>query len=211
VGRRTYQTVNSSGIYSINFFSDYGFKVTKAKLGIGLGPTGNINRNVDFINGVKNVTTTGNYGIRFNINKYVDKKYNFYFSPGFTWNNSRATVNQSANADYWQIDGWASARIVLPKNFEFNTDANAQIRQKDPRFTQNNNYTTWNASLTKRFLKDNKLEAKFGVYDILNQNRGYQRNFSSYSFTESYYTTLKRFWLLTLTWNLSKNGKPASF
>jgi len=64
--------------------------------------------------------------------------------------------------------------------------------------------------ITKRFFKGNDLEVKFGVYDILNQNRGFSRSFSSYSFTESYYTTLRRFWLLTLTWNISKNGKPAT-
>jgi hypothetical protein len=63
--------------------------------------------------------------------------------------------------------------------------------------------------MVKRFAKD-VFELKFGVYDILNQNRGYSRNFSSYSFTETYNTTLKRFWLVTLTWNISKNGKPAS-
>jgi len=70
---------------------------------------------------------------------------------------------------------------------------------------------TWNAALVKRFFKGNDLEMKFSVSDILNQNRGYDRNFNSYSFTESYYNTLKRFWLLSLTWNISKNGKPASW
>jgi hypothetical protein len=60
-------------------------------------------------------------------------------------------------------------------------------------------------------LKDNKLEIKFGIYDILDQNKGYQRSFSSYNFTETYNQTLRRFWLLTVTWNLSKNGKPAGF
>ena len=59
-------------------------------------------------------------------------------------------------------------------------------------------------------LKDNKLELKLGLYDILNQNRGYERNFNSYSFTETTYNTLKRFWLFTVTWNISKNGKPAT-
>ena len=58
-------------------------------------------------------------------------------------------------------------------------------------------------------LKDNKLEIKLGLYDILDQNKGYDRSFNSYSFTESYYTTLRRYWLMTLTWNISKNGKPA--
>jgi hypothetical protein len=209
-GKRTYQTINADGIYNMNLFMEYGFKLKGVKMNLGVGPVVNRNRNVDFINGVKNSTTTSSYGIRLNANRYVEKKFDFYISPSFTWNHSEGSVNKSANADYWQIDGWANANISLPKNFQLNTDANVQIRQKDPRFTQKTNYTTWNAFITKRMLKDNKLEVKFGLYDILNQNKGYQRNFNSYSFTETYYTTLKRFWLLTLTWNISKNGKPAS-
>jgi hypothetical protein len=51
------------------------------------------------------------------------------------------------------------------------------------------------------------MELKLSVNDILDQNRGYDRNFDSYSFTETYYNTLRRFWLLTVTWNISKNGK----
>jgi hypothetical protein len=214
-GKRTYQTVNTSGVYNINFYSDYGFRVTKKKLRMGVGPTANFNHNIDFIAlnsaTVKNITTVKSFGLRLNVSKYVVDKFDFYISPGFTWNSSKATVNASANADYWQIEGWANARVRLPKNFEVSTNANAQFRQKDPRFTQNNSFTTWNAELIKRFLKDNKLELKFSVNDILNQNRGYQRNFNSYSFTESYFNTLRRFWMLTVTWNISKNGKPASF
>jgi hypothetical protein len=210
LGRRKYQTVNADGVYSLNFYSDYGFKLKKSKLRIGFGPTANLNRNVDFVNGVRNVTTTANYGMSLNVSKYVENKFDFYISPNFTWNHSKATLNSSANVEYWQLEGWAQARVHFKKGFEVATDLNTQIRQKDPRYTQNNNFTTWNASVIKRFLKDNKLEVKLGIYDILNQNRGYNRDFDSYSFTESYFTTLQRFWLLTLTWNISKNGKPAS-
>ena len=174
-----------------------------------MGPTINMNKNIDFVNGVKNNTKTNTYGLRFNAGQYVPDKYNFNFGPRLTWNHSRASVNAAANADYWQLTGWANGSITLPHQFELHTDADLQIRQKDPRFTRNNNYTTWNASATKRFKKD-VLELSFGIFDILNQNKGYQRNFNSYSFTESYYTTLRRFWLLTLTWNISKNGKAPS-
>jgi len=210
VGKRTFQTVNTNGVYYLSLFSDYGFKITKSKLRVGFGPTANAYRNIEFINNVKNITTTTNYGIRLNINKYVENKFDFQISPSFTLNKSKASVNAAANASYWQIDGWANARVMLPKKFEISTNANTQIRQKDPRFTQNNNFTTWNASLTKRFFKENAFEMSLGLFDILNQNRGYQRNFNSFSFTENYYTTLRRFWLLTLTWNISKNGKPAT-
>lgn len=210
LGRRSYQTVNADGVYSMEFYTDYGFKLKKSKLRIGFGPNANFNQNIDFVNGVRNVTKTTRYGISVNMSKYVENKFDFYLSPNFSWNRSKATLNSSANVDYWQLEGWAQARVQLKKNFEIATDLNTQVRQKDPRFTQNNNFTTWNASVIKRLLKDNKLEVKLGIYDILNQNRGYNRDFDSYSFTESYYTTLRRFWLLTLTWNISKNGKPVS-
>ena len=152
-----------------------------------------------------------NYGLRFNFGKEVDKKFNIYGGPYFAWNHATATVNKSANADYLTLTWWTTVNIFLPKNFELNTDVNVQARQKDPRFTKNSNYTTWNASLVKRMLKDNKLELALSINDILDQNKGYSRSFSSYNFTETYFRTLRRFWLLTVTWNLSKNGKPAGF
>lgn len=209
VGKRTYQTVNTNGVYNLNLYTDYGFKITKAKLRLSVGPTGGAYHYIQFVNGLKNITTNTNYGFRMSINKYVENKFNFYISPSLTFNNSKSSLNAAANSKYWQLSGWANAQVTIAKKFEINTDINTEIKQKDPRFTQKNNYTKWNATVTKRFFKDNALEAKFGVYDILNQNKGYNRNFSSYSLTESYYNTLKRFWLLTLTWNISKNGKPA--
>lgn len=209
VGKRTYQTINANGVYNINLYSDYGFKLKGTKLRVGAGPNININRNVDFINGLKNFTNTKAYGIRLNVSQNTPNKIDFYFSPNFSWNHSTATVNKAANADYWTINGWSQMRIILPQKFEVSTDANFQIRQKDPRFSQNNNFTTWNATILKRLHKD-EFEIKFGVYDILNQNRGYQRNFNSYSFTETFHNTLRRFWLLTFTWNISKNGKPTT-
>jgi len=208
-GKRTYQTVNANGVYDLSFYGDYGFKL-KNKLRLGFEPRAGINRNIDFINNIKNITTNKSLGVSMNISKSVQDKFEFNISPRFSWNRSKATVNAAANADFWQLDGWAQAKVFLPKKIEIATDANTQIRQKDPRFPQNNNYTQWNATIIKRFFKENDFELKFGVYDILNQNRGYQRNFNSYSFTESYYTTLKRFWLLTATWNISKNGKPST-
>jgi hypothetical protein len=217
VGRRIYQTVNVDGIYNANLYSDYGFKIPDTKWRLGFGPNFNLNRNVDFIRDaktqttVKNRTDTRSYGVRMNISQYVKDKYNFYISSNFSWNTSEASVNSSANAEYWQMNGWAEGNVTLPKKFELGSNVNFQARQKDPRFPANNNFTTWNAYLIKRIMKNNDLEFKVSLNDILNQNRGYNRSFNSYSFTETYYNTLKRFWLLTVTWNISKNGKPQGF
>lgn len=216
VGRRIYQTVNVDGVYNMNLYSDYGFKIPDTKWRLGFGPNVNINRNVDFIRdaksqvAVKNRTDTRSYGVRINVSQYEKDKYNFHIGPTFSWNESKASVNSSANAQYWQISGWAGGTVTLPKKFEIGSNMNYQMRKKDPRFPANNNYATWDANLIKRVMK-NELEFKISVFDILNQSRGYNRSFSSYSFTETYYNTLTRYWLFTVTWNISKNGKPASF
>jgi len=209
VGKRTYQTINANGNYNLNLYSDYNFKLPKSKLRLGIGPTVSTYRSIEYLNNIKNITHTTSYGIRVNAGKYVENKFDFNIAPTFTLNKSKASISTSANSDYWQLETWANARVYFLKSFELNTNVNLEIRQKDPRFTQNNNYTTWNAGLTKRFFKNNALEVSFNINDILDENRGYSRNFNSYSFTENYYTTLRRFWLLSLRWNISKNGKPA--
>jgi hypothetical protein len=207
-GKRIYQTVNTNGMYSFNFYGNYNIKFKDSKWRFGFGPNIYANRSIDFINNVKNISNKSNYGFNFNFNQYVPEKYNFSIGPRFGWNHSKSTVNKSANADYWTLNGDANGSITFKNKIEISSNISTQLRQKDPRFPQNNNFTNWNAHILKRFMKDNKLEMKFSVMDILNQNRGYERNFDSYSFTETYYTTLKRFWLLTATWNISKNGKP---
>ena len=64
--------------------------------------------------------------------------------------------------------------------------------------------------LRKKYVYKKELSLKFSVNDILNQNRGYENNFSTYKFTESYFNVLKRYWLLTFTWEFTHNKKQAA-
>lgn len=218
-GVRTYQTVNVNGVYNVNLYTDFSFTVGKddKKWRLGTGPSINKNRNIDFVRDektgevVKNMTNTNSLGLRLNVSKYVKDKFSVYISPGLSWNESKASVNSAANAKYWQANGWLEGSITLPAKIELRSDMNYQFRQKDTRFPADNSFTIWNASLTRRFFKDNALEMRVSINDILNQNRGYNRNFNSYNFTETYYNTLQRFWMVTAIWNISKNGKPAGF
>ena len=166
-----------------------------------------MNRRIEFVNDFKNINTTKAYGLEVFMNQYVPDKMNSYFSAEFSWNDSKSTVSTNATADYWQIEINGNLNKTI-KKFTIGSDVSFEARQKDPRFPQKNSFTRLNASVAKRFLKEDKLELKFKVNDILNENRGYQRDFNSYSYSETFYNTLRRFWLLTATWNISKNGKP---
>ena len=210
-GKRTYRTVNADGNYYIRFYSDYGFKINGSSWGASFGPGFNLNRSVELINGVKNINNTKSYSVRVSTNNYKQDKHEIWLSSSFSLNDSKSSVNTQANAKYWSINLNGSGRKTFAKKWEIGSDISLQVREKDPRFPDANSFTTWNGHLLKRFFKENQLELKLQVNDILNENRGYNRNFSSYSYTETYYETLQRFWLLTVTWNISKNGKPATW
>ena len=210
-GKRTYFTVNADGNYYISFYSDYGFKIKGFGWRNGIGPNFILNRRVELINGVKNINNTKTYSVRIQTNTYKPEKYDVWLSTELKWNDSRSSVNTSANAQYWEIWLNGSGSKTFAKKWEIGSKISLQVREKDPRFPDANSFTTWDGYLLKRFFKENKFELKLQVNDILNQNKGYRRNFNSYSYTETYYETLKRFWLVTARWNISKNGKPATW
>jgi hypothetical protein len=210
-GVRRYKTVNTNGDHDFTLYLNYDFKLKGSGLRLGFGPNISNSQNIDFVNNQKNTNKTTHYAMSVGVSKYVDGKYNFNIRPEYSFNHSTSDLNKSANIDYWQLGVWADGSVTLPWKIDLNSDIRSEVRQKDPRFPANNNYTLWNASVNKKFAK-NKMEAGFGVNDILNQNRGFNRNFSSSSFTETYYNTLRRYWMVTLTWNFSSTGaKPPEF
>ena len=207
---RTYYTVNTNGIYNLNADFSYNFKLPKPELNLGVDAGFSKNQNVDFVTDVsrqtfRNVTKNDSYRIGLMIGKDKPDKYYITFRPNASYNSSVATVSKSANAYYWAYGFNVWGNYKFPKDFEIGTDVDGSYRQRDPRFPDQNNFTIWNARASKKFHKK-EFELAFNIYDILDQNRGYNRSFNSYRFTENYRTTLRRFWLVSFIWNITKKG-----
>ncbi|MFT3823450.1 MAG: outer membrane beta-barrel family protein [Chitinophagaceae bacterium] len=211
-GKRTYQSVNVNGNYSLSGSIGYGFKITKLDLNVNFGVNGGSSRNNSVVNGIKNTTNNVNYGGRIGFNYYKEKKMSFYLSANMRENISKSSVNKLTETKYWSASIYPSFTVYLPAKFEINSDADIDLRQKTAIFTNNNNVVKWNASVGKKFMKDESLLLQFEINDILNQNLGFSRNASSTNITERTYDTIRRFWLLKLSWNFTKKGTamPAS-
>ncbi|SDC45266.1 outer membrane beta-barrel protein [Niabella drilacis] len=207
---RTYYTVNTGGVSYLSSYIDYGFKLKKSGIRLGSGARLSVNNNVDFVMtqssaAVKNKTQNNNYNLNLSVGKDEADKYYIYWSPTIGYNTSRGSVNKLSDYNYWSYGFNIYGNLKLPRDLEIKTDLNATYRQKDPRFPANNNFTIWNAFLTKSFHKK-EFEARISVYDILDQNRGYTQSRSGYSFTDSYRNTLRRLWLVSFIWNITRNG-----
>ncbi|WP_300599250.1 TonB-dependent receptor [Niabella sp.] len=215
---RTYQTVNANGIYNFGAYLDYNIKLKGPNISLGFSPQMEFAQNIDFAAGGVNSdptkinTRTTGYTFEFSVSKNKDEKYDIRINPQIGYNISASSANKESDIRYWTSGGYISGRWTIIKNLDLSSDVNAYFQQKNPKYPGNYDFVKWNANLTKKFAK-NKFEARAAIYDILNQNRSYSRNFSSSSFTESYRTVLKRFWMLSFVWNITKSGStpaPAS-
>ncbi|MGJ7030201.1 outer membrane beta-barrel protein [Niabella hirudinis] len=208
---RTFQTVNANGIYNFSANLNYNIKLKGPNIFLNFGPEIAFSQDIDFagsgISGepTKSKTRTQSYNFDFSVSKNKDDKYDFRINPRIGYNISASSVNKTSDIHYWTSGGNVSARWTIVKDLDLSNDVDLYFQQKDPKYPGNYDYVKWNANLTKKFAK-NKFEARAAVYDILNQNRSYNRNFSSSSFTESYRTVLRRFWMLSFIWNITKSG-----
>lgn len=208
-GKRTTQAVNVNGNSSARFYSNFNWKIVPLDLRIGTGVNGSLNRNVNYVNDVYNVTKSGNVGLNLFASKEKEKKYEVYLDASANYNSSVSSVQNTLRTNYWTYNLNPSTNIHLPLKFQLHADMNCMIRQKTPVFTSNNSVAIVNASVAKKFGKKELVEINFSMSDILNQNIGFERSVSTNRITQSTYSTIGRYGLLSFIWNFNKLGAAA--
>lgn len=211
-GQQTYMPVNVNGNRNWSFYSDYFKDGGEKKWGYGLGISSNGGRNYNFVrqvnNGnvlqVKNRTDYSNINLRMGLRYNYPDKYNLEIEPRLGYNTSKSSVQKNYNANYWNYGGQINGMIMLRGKLEFNTDCEIDLRQNLSAFAGNPNQTIWNASLSRKVLKDKSGKIYIIANDILNQRKGFNRNFQSNFISEERYSRLSRYFLLKFEWTFNK-------
>lgn len=203
-GKTTYQTINVKGNFSSWANAFYGWKSKALDVNFDLGMEMNYGRNSNRVNNRDNVNRFATYRFFVGVNKYKENKFSFFFRPNIGYTFNRSSLRPDVKTRYFTSDSEFDVWTKLPKKFEFSTRASINLRQKTDVFGANRNSAKWDAFLSRKFMKKDNLELKFGVYDILNQNIGFNRNANSNVITENSYTTLKRYMMLSLQYSINK-------
>ncbi|MGN6491689.1 MAG: outer membrane beta-barrel protein [Agriterribacter sp.] len=205
MGRRIYQSVNSSGTYNYWSYVGYNMKLAKLKTRISFNLNASGGKGINYVNGEKNVTLNNSYTGGAGAYYSIENKLGINFRGNLSYNTSVSSIRKDVKTAYWNHYYNIDTYIALPGKFDLSNEADFNFRQKTSVFDQNRNTIIWNASLSKRLFKET-CSLKFSVNDILNQNIGFNRNINSNFVSENTYVTLRRFWLLTFTWNFTKNN-----
>lgn len=209
-GRRINQAINVNGNFNGNMWSSYNFKIAPSmNLGFNLNPT--VSRYINYVNGVRNINNNNNIGFGLNMGYWADKWVNFWVNVSAAKNYSRSSINKNITTRYWSFNSNPNFNLKLPKKFYVEMEGEINIYEHTNVFNAGGNSYLLSGSVKKAFLKDEKLELKLYVNDIFNGNRGINRNISSNFISETRADVIQRYFLLSVIYNFSKNGKPAKW
>lgn len=212
--KRTSQPFNVKGNYNYSSYFSYGFKLKKSDFNINF--YGNISggNNNSFITNLQDNSGTRKISNRYNnfelgvgANYNKEKKVNLNFSIGGGYN---ASKSNNIDVSYWSASLEGRVTYHLPWKTQISSDINFNIRERTPAFQENRNVYLWNATFSKKIFKEDAGLISFEMRDVLNQNLGFSRNINETWIQQRTYETIRRLWLITLTWNFSKNGKAPS-
>ncbi|MBL7763293.1 MAG: outer membrane beta-barrel protein [Chitinophagaceae bacterium] len=204
-GIKTTKPVNVNGVYDLNGDINWGFPVRFLKATMSLGSRLGYYKGKQFINTVQNNISNISAGPTLRLDMSPNDKLQVSVTAGSSYNYTTYSLQSALNTTYFSQEYGADINWQLPWRIYFATDFTYSINsQRAAGF--NTKVPFWNASISRQVLRFNRGEIKFGVNDLLNQNIGINRTTNQNYIEDSRVRTLRRFFLLSFTYSLTKTG-----
>ncbi|MEN9458509.1 MAG: hypothetical protein RL135_1087, partial [Bacteroidota bacterium] len=122
---------------------------------------------------------------------------------------ARYTLQPQQNGDFFTQTFVAEPTIYTKSGWVFSTDFR-YIKNTGRAEGFNTNIPLWSASIAKQLFKKKDGELKFYVFDLLNQNQSLTRNVTGNTIQDVSTVVLKRYFMISFTYNLRSFGAPAA-
>jgi outer membrane receptor protein involved in Fe transport len=209
LGVDSVKPVNVNGVYNLNGNLSYSFPVRFLKGTLDMSSVINNYHGRQFTNDaglvLENTINTISIGPRLMLNMSPSDKFNLSLEASVSTSRTKYSVASARNSKYMVQEYELGFDWQMPKGFLLASDFNYRINNQ-----YSNDFNTkvpaWNASLSKQMLHFNRGELKFTAKDILNKNIGINRSSNQNYIEDSRVNSLRRFFLLSFTYNLTKTG-----
>lgn len=207
-GSQLTRPVNINGLWNASTFITYGLPLAKIKCNFNINGGFNFNQTPGLINNALNLSRTYAPTFGVNLTSNISQKIDFSIGYSGTYNVVNNTLQTAANNNYYTHNATAKFNWLFYKGFVFNTALQNTLYQ-GVSSGYNQNIFLWSAALGYKFLKDQSLEVRASVNDILNQNSGVSRNITQTYIEDSRTQVLRRYMLVTVTWTMRYFKKGA--
>ena len=190
---------NSSGMVTVNL------PVKRYKgLNVNITNMMYLSRDANLVFKKKNYTTILQVNQSAGLN-YGKEKFDVSLSTAFIYNTVAYNLDGGTNTRYFNHAYSADLTYRFKNRIFLLTDVDYYI-SSGRTVGYNQNVFLWNMSLAKKLFQVNAIEVKFTVYDILKQNNGVNRVIGENYFEDVRANVVPRFFLLSVTYNLSRFG-----
>jgi len=206
-GGQLTKPVNADGFWNANTFVTYSFPIEPVqgvRLNTSLTAGGVYTRNLSLINGATNIANNFVLTPSLNVSSNISENIDFSLSGRTAYNTVTNSLQQTLNSTFfthtlsargtWIIgDGWlVTADFIYIANVGLSGGFNQSI-------------PLLSGGVGKRFW-DGAGELKLSVFDALNQNTSITRNVTGSYIEDAQTNVLRRYALLTFTYNLRAFG-----
>lgn len=204
-GSQLSQPVNLDGYATANTFVTYGMPIGKLKSNLNLSVGHLYNRTPSLINGATNISHSNTMTSGFALGSNISKMFDFTLSYSANYNIVQNTIRPAQNNNYFYHITSAKINWISKGGLLLGVDAtNTLYRGLGSEFNQN--YYLVNPYIGYKFLKENAAEIKLTVFDLLEQNNSISRTISAAYLEDTRTLVLKRYFMVTLTYNIRKFG-----
>jgi len=213
LGVDSVRPVNVNGVYNANGTVSWAFPVRflKGSLDISSNIAYDKGKQLlgDTMNKIQvNKINTVSIGPQLRLDVSPTQKLNLSLTGGLNFSKSQYSIESARNSKFINQEYSAQMDWQLPKRFFFSSDLNYSVYNYMSGLATK--VPLWNASISKEMLHFNRGELKFSVNDILNKNVRISHNANQNYVEDSRVNSLRRFFLLSFTYSLSKTGLDKS-
>lgn len=205
LGVKRTRPINVDGVYNMTGNISLGLPLRILKGNINFSTNMGYSKTKQFINAAPNTIGTVSLGpaLRFDLNPA--SKLDMSFSAGFNYYTTTYSLQAALNTSYFSQQYEGEVNWQLPAGFFLTTSFTYTINSRRASGF-NTNVPLWNAAFSRQFLRFNRGELKLTAFDLLNQNIGISRTTGQNYIEDSRVKNLQRFFTLSFTYSLSKNG-----
>lgn len=202
--------INIDGIWrfsaSTNVSKQFKFK-SNWQLSLRGSFWGDYNRNIVIVN--NNRSEVKNWRVSPGLSASFNLKDKFEFNQRYSINWNKSQYQSDAFPDLEVITHTSTSEVVirLPKHFVWESSIDYFYNPQTAPGVRKSNLR-WNGGINYLFLKDDKGQLKLSVYDLLNQNINVSRVTRENYIQDNQTTVLRRYFLLTFTYNIRSFGAP---
>jgi hypothetical protein len=202
--------INVNGNYNYSTRVNYSLNIIKG-FSAGTFVQYRFNKMSNEVNGFINTSKINK--VEFNFNGYFSglKWFEGWFNFSPTNVRSSSSIQKSIVTNYWEYPLYFNLNFKFDKiGTKITLSGDMMFYQKTPTFSNPVNSPVLTPAIRKTFSKDKNWEAKLMVYDLFNKRQFVNRNANSNFIIQQTTNGIRRYAMLSLIYNFSKNGKETA-